>query len=595
MKIGFKNIDIHNKLLLSSLLGAILVASLIFIMGIAGLINRYILFFVFIFFIFLAKNYIIIDIREFIHIDKKEKIYLLILVIILLPMFIMTLYPPFQADEISYHLAVVKQYIKTSTITSTPYLRYAVFPRNMEMLFLMPMLFFSNISAHFVSFLAVFYTSMTLYIFCKKHYTKESGMLSAALLISNPIVLWLGSVGYVDAGLMLFVTIGVVSFTEWISTTDNKWLIISSIALGFAAGIKYSALFFVVLISIIVIYKGVKESNYKSIYLFLVLTTLSLLPWYAFNYYYTGNPVWPFFSKIFGIKIWNSNDAKWQLFDLLKAHSENRTLISFIQLPIDLVFKNWNKYKFFTEVPSPLSLLFIGLSFLSYIFVLFKKDNMLRIISVICFLYTAFWFFTAPLIRYFVPIIPLLSIVAAVIVVDFLTKIKLNNQIIILLSFLLISFPGVRYTIHTIRTHGFPPVTEKQRNQFLNAYIPSYKAFSWLNNIISKKCKVYALLDEKEAYYEKGIFLGDWFGPARYSNILDSLKNKANVYDVLKKLNVNYFIVNINRLRGVSKVAYDKMLLWEKQNKGYLKVIYKNKNNIIFKIIDYSKGDKKCL
>ncbi len=582
--IKFKSLCIIKRLLVSSILGCIILANFIFLLGIFGIINKYILIVAFIFFTFLSRNYLKEDLTEFIKVDKETKIFLFMMVLALLPIFITTLYPPFRGDEISYHLATVKQYIETHAITPTIYLRYAVFPRNMEMLFLFPMLFFKDISSHFVSFLSLFYTSIALYAFCKTYYTKKAGLISAGLLISNPIILWLSGVGYIDAGLMLFVTISILSLLEWIRTMDDKWLIILSVTIGFAAGIKYSALFFVILIFIVVVYKSILNKRYKTMALFIVLSILSLLPWYAFNYYYTGNPVWPFFSKIFGITIWDANDIRSQLTDLLRAHAGSKTLMSFLQLPWNLIFKNWREYQFLTEVPSPLSLIFIFLSSISYIIAVFKKDNTIRILALIGFLYTVFWFFTAPLIRYLVPAIPILCAVSGVLLAELVEKIKINNKFVIITLFFLVALQGENYALNSIKVNGLPPVTIKQRQKFLENHLAAYKGFKFLNRRINKTDTVYSLFYGNMAYYSKGKFIGDWFGPARYGNMFNALSSKNKTCKILDKLKANYFLIDMNSLKYRLQAGYEKILLWEKQDNGCLSAIYKDGNTVIFKV-----------
>lgn len=47
-------------------------------------------------------------------------------------------------------------------------------------------------------------------------------------------------------------------------------------------------------------------------------------------------------------------------------------------------------------------------------------------------------------------------------------------------------------------------------------------------------------------YFYNGTFIGDWFGPGRYSGIFDNLDSGESLYNALKKLKVDYFLVNKN-------------------------------------------------
>jgi len=55
--------------------------------------------------------------------------------------------------------------------------------------------------------------------------------------------------------------------------------------------------------------------------------------------------------------------------------------------------------------------------------------------------------------------------------------------------------------------------------------------------------------DENLAYFVDGVYKGDYFGPARYARILDKLNNGQLLYNELKLLDADYFLVNHLRRR----------------------------------------------
>ncbi|MEW8960034.1 MAG: carbohydrate binding domain-containing protein, partial [Moorella sp. (in: firmicutes)] len=79
-----------------------------------------------------------------------------------------------------------------------------------------------------------------------------------------------------------------------------------------------------------------------------------------------------------------------------------------------------------------------------------------------------------------------------------------------------------------------------------NASDPAYK---FLNDLKGSKYTLYALYDENMAYFADGQFMGDWFGPARYSRISSKLSDSQALYEELKTLGANYILFNRQRSR----------------------------------------------
>ena len=53
-----------------------------------------------------------------------------------------------------------------------------------------------------------------------------------------------------------------------------------------------------------------------------------------------------------------------------------------------------------------------------------------------------------------------------------------------------------------------------------------------------------ALFGTNGAYYSNGAFLGDWFGPGRYSVVLAAMSDGETLYHRLHELGAKYFLVN---------------------------------------------------
>jgi len=221
------------------------------------------------------------------------------------------------------------------------------------------------------------------------------------------------------------------------------------------------------------------------------------------------------------------------------------------------------------------------------------KDGIVRSLLTLAIFYTIFWFFSAQILRYLVPVLPLFCIAAAVSVERYLIRLSfirrlIDKNITVVTVAILLILPGWVFAFKTVNHKGFPPINEKERESYLSQELPSYKAYSFLNSISGNRYRLYALLDENMAYFANGQFIGDWFGPGRYRKILDKLGNEDRLFNELRSLGAECFIVNICRLPKKIQstwLSQKKWLSWK-----YIYPVFGGGNVILFKIT----GRKMC-
>jgi hypothetical protein len=113
----------------------------------------------------------------------------------------------------------------------------------------------------------------------------------------------------------------------------------------------------------------------------------------------------------------------------------------------------------------------------------------------------------------------------------------------VLLLAALLATPGMRYAIARTQARSLPPVTLVGREAFIEKTYPTYPLYRWIESAGGATPRVYAWRDSPLAYYAPGTFLGDWFGPARYSRIECALPSASALGDSLDALGVAYFVV----------------------------------------------------
>jgi 4-amino-4-deoxy-L-arabinose transferase-like glycosyltransferase len=507
----------------------------------------------------------------------KPMSLVLLTIVILSPILVLPLYPPTAFDSTMYHLAYSKIYVQAHAIVFTPYLRFPVFPQTNEMLFTFAMLLCNGVSAQLIQFLMMGVLVAGLFAFGKRHFSPRTGVWAGAIFLSNPMVLWLGTSAYIDMGLALFVTMAIYSIINWIDTKEKGWSILGALFLGFSVGSKYSALFFLILFSLVALAIGFRTKKFLLPLSFIGIAVGIAFPWYFRNWYYTGNPVFPFLGKIFGHGLFSDQDMQGMLNDLLHAHGMGKSLQSLLLLPWNLTIK---QTEFLMEAPYSKIYLF-ALPFL----LLSLRRPRIRNFFLIVLLYTLFWFSSAQILRYLMPIIPLLSLITAASIEHCLGYIfprrlgGASERFVILVVLVALIIPGWLYAAETLRREGFPPSNKIAQADYLVKKLPSFPAYQYLNLTKGRNYTVYALFDANMAYFSDGTFMGDWFGPGRYEKIYKKYSDVNGLHRELQLLKAGYLLIK----RGKVPIETPSEDFF---SEPYFRLAYKNEHVLLFEVLE---------
>ena len=473
---------------------------------------------------------------------------LVILVGVFLPVLILPLYPPTQFDATAYYLPLTKTFVQTHEIGFTPTLRVPVYPSMSEMLFALVFLMHDDVSIQVFQTLVMLLISMGLYAGARAVFSHQVGIWAMALWLTNPLVLWLGSVAYVDINVTLFLAAAALSCWRWLDSRHLAWLIVTAVFCGFAAGSKYTAIYFLVPLGLIVLHAGIRSRDYKLAGMFGLVVLLVAAPWYVRNAYYTGNPFFPFFPELFGqSEAWSAEDLQDQMGSLLSRGS-GRSILAWVLLPWNLAF---HQEAFGAEAEiSP-----IYLFALPFLIAFAIWNSKVRGILAFVLAYTLFWFMGAQIMRHLLPAILMLSLITAAMLersISFLPHLRRHKDriVITIVGFALLIAQGSLYALETVQRQGSPPTMREQRDAYLAERLPSsYSAYKFLNELKGRSYTLYALFDENMMYFADGTFMGDWFGPARYNRITDRLQDGQALYKELKILGANYLLLSKHRIR----------------------------------------------
>jgi hypothetical protein len=455
-----------------------------------------------------------------------------------IPIFLLPLYPPTDFDETMYHLAVAKVWIQAHAVVPTPFLRGQVFPHTAHALFAALMILKDDIAAQILSVVATVLTAIGLYGWGARVRGTACGVFAAALWLGSPAVLTLAGVASYHALSSLFCFAALFSLVNYATERQSMSLFLAAAFIGFAESTWPLTIYFIPVFALAGFYFMLKARSMKPAYWMLAGILLGWGPSLIRCFYYTGNPTYPLFSSVFGTgPWWTSADLAAMAADVHRRGLP-RTILNFVSLPYYLLF---DPEKFGSAVTFSAALvLLLPLVLLRSIY-----DRYTRWLALIMVYYVVCWFTFAQVIRYLLPIAPLLCVLAAISVFWFVDPIVRSRQRLTLLLTAIISIgiwaPGLRYARQKVAENGPVPLSHKQRANYLARRIQSYRALAAAN---SSPGPIYSLFGTNGAYYADGTFLGDWFGPGRYSVVLNALSDGETLYRRLRELGAKYFLVN---------------------------------------------------
>jgi hypothetical protein len=420
-----------------------------------------------------------------------------------------------------------------------------------------------------------FGTGWLIFFYLKKKFDRNWAFLGMVIFITTPIVVWLSTSAYIDLGMTFFTTASVLSFVKWRDSEYRqfKWLLISSFCMGIAIGSKYNALIAGLILILILMLSYAKDSqrqiatlNY-GIYFFMI-TAIVASPWYLKNYFQTGNPFYPLFNSFFQSLLHQpvqeiirheAGEKIGQLsFFKMREVMYGETFWETLSIPIRMFFQGEdNSYRYFQGVLNPILIVFSPFILLDR---KYKRDKFLFVFFSVLFIFMAY-FLTEKQVRYILPVLPFLTILAVMGIKDltdklnaetFLSSLRSRENIkaifrIVLfasVSILLASnFFYLRDRIHIIKP--FPYVFGKEtRKAFLKRHLLHYDAVEYINTHLPDDAIIFSMFLGRRGYYLDRAYKNEpSFGRSALKHMVDSSVSEEKFTEYIRSMNVTHILM----------------------------------------------------
>ncbi len=434
--------------------------TIIFAIGLLGWINHQLFYIItlLLLILFAFKFKVLLShLKEFI---KNHLFVFIIMVLISVWLSLAALSYPVGPDALYFHLGLPKIYARAGGVTFIPGNIFSASPRAMEMMSTAFLSMGLERGAQF--FILLLAIALIISVWRKADEIGGSGIIAALILVSASIF----STQLVDSKNDILLTgvifFAVVQFFAFRQSDSIKSLIFAGIGAGLAAGVKATGLSIIGVLGLILLYDFITgRTKFKQFALFLSISIVVASPWYAYSWFVTGNPLYPFFGNYFHSPYW------YQIFDAfnraISAKTADTNILNLIVSPFNLVFdpEAFRGRIGYAVILLPLLLLFMK-----------KIPTAIRWISCLSLIYYLFWYFGFPLARYLMPILPLLAIAGS-----YFAKAAIDERGVIKYTIIMALIFAVLIPIPTVLSQTSYRVISVIKNMGRDSFLEQYKTF----------------------------------------------------------------------------------------------------------------------
>ena len=488
-----------------------------------------------------------------------------------LPVWVYPLYPPSEPDVISYHLAAPMHWLRAHEVQVTPFLRYQVGPNLAHYLFAALLAVGGEIPPQIFSIVAVAFIGIGLYSWGDRLRGPTAGILATSLWLGSPATLEIArNASYHSLGALFAF---VATYAVWLygQSRHTGTLLWAGVFLGFAQSTWLGVFSFVPALLAAAIFFCVRERRMAPVILLGAGLLIGWGPTLLRSAWFTGNPTYPLLYQVFGSGPW------WSATELaaIEGHVRHRygvprTLFNFLALPYSLVmspglFQQYYGYSVILSVLTPLVV----------VRAIVAKAS--RALVALLLFYVTCWFMFGQIMRYLLPIVPMLCLVGALAICwlgsyfgsVFKNRFRALATAAIVLACLA---PGAWLLWKDRKARGPVPFTEQQREDYLAGRVVEYNAVIAAN---SDPGPIFALGDSNCAFFADDMFMGDFAGPGRQYDVIGKWQDPEALRAKLRQLGAKYLLmVNADGRQFPRGPGYDE----------YFEPVYADSSTQLFRI-----------
>lgn len=479
-----------------------------------------------------------------------------ILVLVLLPTFIATLTPPNHWDELVYQLTIPKEYVHAGGFVRLDYLVYFDAPHNINLLYTLCLLTANDVTARLLHFCLGILSAMVLFAICKRFYDTTSGWIAALIFLATPIVMTELRAALVDLGMTFFFLLSVYMILCCLEEQRRGLIVLAGVFSGMMLGCKYPAIYGLLTLLVMLIASTCLGwrlaapsarrvmSPAQELGIFCFITVLLVLPWLIKNLLLTGNPVYPNLYSLFDGRDWSPELAR-HLSIWLQSMGMGKGIGDFLLLPWRMTVYGWYTYDRFAGIITPFY--FFPLVLIPFAW-RHTRLTLYLLLGVVAYL--ACWFLGSQQVRFFIPGLALLSIVAGSLIArSFGPEGYFKNPIVIVIVYAIIAGISLLIDPRDVSFLGqnlAVAIGHGNKEEFLEetCSVDIQPMVEYINKTLPEDAKILMLFENRGYYLQRDYIADGTFEVSRIVQMIATAESSEALYAQLKQKGVTHLLIN---------------------------------------------------
>ena len=198
--------------------------------------------------------------------------------------------PPADADSLTYHFALPKQFLAAGRMELVPRAAEGLTPLLPQMTYLLALGLGGEIGLTLWTMVSGWMVSALLFVICRRTLGLNWSLAAALLLLTTPAVLYGGGTGQVEVRLALFALAGAFAVSDAVRTGRMGYAVLAGLMAGFFAGGKYFGLLFAAACALPLL---ARRGWFRRTVVYGLAVLGAGSQWYGWNLYHTGDPIFP--------------------------------------------------------------------------------------------------------------------------------------------------------------------------------------------------------------------------------------------------------------------------------------------------------------
>jgi hypothetical protein len=471
-----------------------------------------------------------------------KKLLLTVMGLILILTLLQALSPPTDADGLIDHLQAPKLLLQAGRMYPMPDFVFANYPFTIELLFASGMAFGSDTFAKLIHLTYAVLLVLGTCALGRRYLRLGGGWIAAAILVGMPIFPVWASLAYIDMGWTLYEFLGVYALVLWARHNQRRWLVLAGLMTGLALGSKYLAFGGAVALGLWILWHA-RTQGWRTVLvsaiLFLGGALLVGSPWYVKNWFWFGNPVYPYLDFGSGTGI------------VLRTY-DSYSLWDYLILPWHLYVHREQFVGVYGRIEFP-SLLFP----LVFLYPLIRRSRAMDWLAGLTLLRYVFWaFISHTRFRYLLPLFPGLSLLASSVVMDLTARPFLQRWVQVLAAGLIGGMLAATLTYSLLFFVDVQPIGVvlgmESKDDFLRREVSDYSAKQFVQANLPREARVLMMWDARGYYCDDrclpDLLQRQWVGltvpPASVLSVAASLRQMNVTHLLFSVEDLDYQIIN---------------------------------------------------